>query len=686
MAVGSMRRNKIFFASMLFMLGWLGGVAAPTLHADPLALTGELAYQHASAGVSQFNQDYTADYNNHVDLTQVMALDTTLRYNLRSDAQSTRQNWVPSLSYLINNDLFLFNLSGTADEQVDQGQGGKSNRSLGANWNSAWQKQLWLPAVTTNFNRYWQDDSSLTHPQEAAATSSGANLDWDLALAKVFYSANTHENRDQLSGDRSKNQVQLTRIETDASFWHGLGTVFLSQQYGAVDSQYGSQVIGGIALMPVSVAAYHGETVPDPATLSANAALTDGDKETTAVTVINPIHPMNIGIRINFSQADRVYLYTDIVLSAATSAQFSWALYSSNNNVDWQLEQASLSGPYNPVLQRFEFVIAGQTKEFLKLVAVNDPAITAVNFTEIEVFRAVNATGSFLEQQDTQTTNQTNANLSLQLRSDLQLTSSVSYLRNNYTMGADMTTTDVTSGLAWNPNPDWSVRLNGNRNSRDRGQSFADETRSYGVSIGFPTLPTVDSMVGVTLMQLYQQNRLVTNGMNYTLQLIADLYADLNARFNFTLNQNDEQLPEAAGQSTSSQLLLSARFVPGLVVDWSTTYGTSSVQDSTIDSGVRLNWRLTERLSVQGGVDGSWGETNVQDVSCGFDLALTDTMQLSLTQRREISPEASNITTFDWRWTINRYLFMMTSGAFLYGGPEDEWNFSSRLSTRLLHL
>lgn len=664
---------------------WLGSTEGD-LCAEPLALTGDWGYQHSSTSSSQFTENYTANFRQRLDLTELMAVDTTLRYSRRTEPMATRQDVIPSLSYFINNYLFSFNVSGTADEEINQSQGNKSNRSLAANWNSAWQRQLWVPTVAANFNQNWRDDTVSPHLQEANATAAGGSLDWDLALAKVFYGANTHDDSDFVNGNQSKGQTQLTRIETGASFLNGLGTVSLSQQYAYTNNENRARVEAGVALLPVMVSAYHGEAAPDPTTLSINTALTDGNKDTIAVTVKNPIHPMNIGIRTNFKQADRAYLYTDTALSAATSSQFSWALYSSNNNADWTLEQTAMLVSYNVVRQRFEFVISGAAHELLKVVAVHDPAITAVNFTELEVYQAVNASDPSVAVEDNQANYQTDANLFLQLRPDLQLTSSVAYLQTNTNLGSNMTNTGLNSGMTWNPKQDWTLRLSSNLNTRTRTNALTDETRYYGFSVGFPTIPTVHSSLGVTLSELYTGSEQMNMGTNYSLQFIADLYTDLTSRLNLSLNQNDNLLIDSGDQVASSQLGLTARLLPGLIVDWSGTYSRSSDDASTFSSFTFLSWRLSDRLSVQSGFNGSWGETETAMLSCGFDMALNDKMQVSLNQRRDISPETNNITALDWRWTINQYISMIVGGAFLYGGVRDEWNVSSRLSTRLVNL
>jgi len=679
-----MRFRKNHVCCVSIFLAWLGDVSLSEVQAGPLALSADWTYQGSSEHAGRLAETYTADYSTRHELTEVMSMDTTLRCSSRSDADSTRQNVIPSLSYIINNDVFFFNASGTANEEFsDSVQGDRSNRSLAVAWNSAWGRRVWwLPGVNLNANNNWQEDSLTPSRQDSDSSSRGGSLDWDLALARVFYRYNAYDSNNQIFGNESETRDQLTRIETDASFWQGRGAVSLSQQIASVKTDTLARVAGGFALLPVAVSAYHGEAIPDPVTLAANGALTDGNRNVVAVTVNNPVHPMNIGVRTNFQQVDRVYLYTETALSAATSAQFVWDLYSSNNNIDWVLVQASIPGTYNPIDKRFEFVVPSLGKEFVKLVAKDDPAITAVNFTEVEAYQAVAANASRIAVNDTLDTYQTNATMSLRLRPDLQLTSNVAYLKNDSSTGYDLTSTGVTSGLSWNPNPEWSVRVNSNRNLRTRTGIIDDETRGYGVSVGFPTIPAIDSVAGINFSEYYEGPIKTTINHDYTLQFMAELYRDLNGRLNFIVTQSDNVQTGRETETISTRVGVTARLVPGLVADWSTTVSDTSGKGSTIVSDAIMTWRFTDNLALRGNVNGSWGVTDVTTASAGVDVGLTDTMQLSFTERREFAPEVSNISAVDWRWAITRYLSMMTSGAILWGGVREEWNVVSRVNTR----
>lgn len=679
-----MRFKKKHICIVQLCLVWLGDGAFAEVHAGPMALSADWTYQGSSERAGYLSEFYTADYSARHDVTELMSMDTTLRCTSRNETDSSRQNVTPSLSYQINNDLFFFNLSGTADEEFnDSEQGDRSSRYLAANWNSAWGRQVWwLPRINLDFNRNWQEDSLTPSRLDSESTNHGANLDWDLSLARLFYRYNTYESINSIFGNEAKIRDQLTRIETDASFWQGKGVVTLSQQFASVNTDTLARVEGGYALLPITVAAYHGEAIPNPVTLVVNGPLTDGNRDGVAVTVNNPVHPMNIGIRTNFQQVDRVYLYTDTALSQAIAAQFRWEFYTSNNNLDWTTVPGSLTISYNTLEKRFEFVVPSSAKEFVKLVAVNDPAITAVNFTEIEALQAITADSSTIALSDTRDTYQTNATMSLQLRSDLHLTSNATYLKNESSTGYNLISTGVSSGLSWNPNPDWAVRVNSNQNQRERTGVIDDETRSYGISVDFPTIPSVDSMVGVTLSEYYEGAIKTSINHNYTLQFLAELYRDLNGRLNFDFIQSDNLLYGNESETLSTTMGFTARLVPGLVADWSTTLSDTSGQGSTISSDAIMTWRFTDSLSLRGNINGSWGETDATTASAGFDVGLTDTMQLSLTQRREFAPESSNISALDWRWSITQYMSMMTSGVILWGGVRDEWNVVSRVNTR----
>lgn len=683
-----MRFRKRYVYGTLLALWCAEDVSVSAVHADSLALTADWTYQSSSQQSGHLAENYTVDYAKHLDLTEVMAMDTNLRASHRTDINTTRQDVTPSLSYQINNDLFFFTLTGTDNEQFtdSENQGDSSNRSLSSTWNSNWSRDTawWLPSVNLNASQNWQDDSLDPSRQDSEYSNAGGNLNWDLTLARVFYNFNTYDANDAVSGNESNSKNQLTRIETDASFLDGRGTMTLSQQFASTTNDYSTRVLGGIALLPVVITAYHRETSANPVTLTTNAALSDGNRDATAITVNNPVQPMNIGVKSNnFQPVERIYLYTDIELSTAVAAQFSWALYTSTNNFDWTLAQASISGSYNALDKRFEFSLPPHSQEYVKLVAVNDPALTAVNFTEVEAFQAVNATGSRLLTSDNQDTYQTDVGMSLALRPDLQLTSNVAYMKNTSTTGFDWNSTDISSGLSWNPNPEWSVQTNAYRNRRERTNALSDENRSYGVSVNFPTVPTVDSVFGVSLSEYYEEDTKTNTGYNYTLQFIADLYRDLSGRLDCNFNQSDSLLTNLQTDTLSTTVGLTARLIPELVADWTLTLSDTTNQSSTVSSNAMMTWRLTENLAARSDLFGSWGETDAMDLSAGFDMGLTDSMQISMTQRRQITPDSTNITALDWRWTITRYLSMMTTGAFLYGGKEeDEWTIASRLNTR----
>lgn len=681
---GLMRfRKKYVCCVQLFLVG-LGNAVFSEVHAGPMALSADWTYQGASERTGYLAESYTANYSTRHDVTELMSMDTTLRATSRSDIDSKRQNVTPSLSYLINNDLFFFNLSGTANEEFSNSeQGDRSNRSLAANWNSAWGRGVWwLPGLNLNFNKNWQADSLTPSRIDSQSTYQGANLDWDFALARVSYRHNANSSNNLISDTEYQTKDQQLRIETNASFWQGKGSASLSQQINNVNTESLSRAAGGTALLPVLVSAHHGESVPDPVTLPVNGALTDGNLDGVALTINNPVRPMNIALRINFQQVDRIYLYTDTALSTAVASQFRWDIYTSNNNIDWVLAQTSIAGTYNSVEKRFEFMVPPYVKEFVKLVAVNDPAITAVNFTEIEAYQALAADSTTVAASNTNNSYQTNVSMGLQLRPDLQLSSNATYLKNDSSAGYEMTTTGVSSGLAWNPNPDWSVRVSGNQSRRERAGVINDESRGYGISVGFPTVPAVDSVFGLSLSEYYEGAIKTSLSYNYTLQFIAEIYRDLNGRLNFNVTQSDNLQNDVQTETVSTRMGLTARLVPGMVADWSIIVSETASQAATIGSDAIVTWRLTDNLAVRGTLNGSWGESDSTTASAGLDVGLTDNMQLSMTQRREFAPVISNISTLDWRWTITRYLSMMTSGAILWGGEQDEWNVVSRVNTR----
>lgn len=674
---------KVFLYIAFFIISLCTGYYN-TVEAETLSLTGNWKYQDTNAASDEFSERYSFTTGKRFEFTDAMSLDSSIRFNRAKDETLTRENLAPSVSYLINNDLFMFNLSGAANEEFNSKNAEKSNKSLAANLSSAWEMKQWIPQVGVNYNQSWQEDDHNPNLTNSENRSTGLNIQWGFLLSKLFYTYNLNENKNKVTGGSGNVSSHFARYQTSRSFWREKVSVNFSQQYNGSDNKNILPVNGGIALLPMSVAGFSGE-VSSPAgnySLATNSDLTDTDVTDRAVTTTHDVNYLNIGFKTNYQTVTTLYLYTSTNLSFAAHSAFSWDLYSSTANATWTLEKSGLSATYDSLNNRFVIDISGYTREYLGVVAATDAGAILVSFSEVEIYQEISASGSQTLVKNRTSSQQTDVNLSFKITNDLQLTSNLTYEQNNNSVGTDSHSTKVSNGINWFLADGMTLRANANFISRKRDNTPEDQTRSYGLSLEFLPLATVDTVLGVTLFELYESDQKLSESYNYNLQMVARLYEDLDARLDATFTQSDDNVTGSKSNNTSARMHLTARLIPGLVATLSSNYSKSSGATADVESTVNLHWRLSEMLAVTSTYSQAWTSSESASMSTGFELALTRNMQISFMYGRSIRPDSSQTTSLNWKWTISKYISMITTGSYQDGYGGEAWSVMNQLSTR----
>ena|GEM_PF-5377515 len=662
-----------------------------SVEAETLALSGNWEYQDSDSATDQFSQRYGIDFNKRVDVTELMRLDAGMRYNRNRQPGNTREDLNPSLSYDISNEIFNLDLSGNVNQQRNSSTTGTSNRTWSANLNSSWLASGIRPVISANFNQMWQNDDLDPHLSESDDSNSGVSLSWGGSEdpVHVFYSYNRQEGNNHVADSRSQSDNHFAKVEGEGSFWGNKGHLALSQQYAYTKNKSFSRVdaASGTAQVIVSVTAY--SAILDPAanaSLTLNSALTNNNKTDVALTVNDPADPnrLAVGIKSNGQVVKSLYLYTDTTLPSATSSQFGWDLYFSNDNTNWTLAKTNITASYDSGNNRFVIDISGYQKNFLRVVAVNDPVAASVNFSEIEVYQEVSssATTALVASDNTNWT--TDANLSMQLRPNLTLTSNFSYTKDEYSAGSGQQTTKLSGGLGWDADYYLNVQLNGSLNSTSSESAATYQTRTYGLTLTSPVLPTLDTAFGTTISQYLEGGAVLSTSYNYNLQMNAAIYHDLDARLNASYAKTDNEGDQSSLDTKSTGLVLTARLIPGLTADFSGTYTKSSGQSGSIATVLTANWRMSEELSLNSSYRQTWASQNSNSIYLALAWAMTRNMQVSISHNYVISPEHSHVTALDWRWTINRHISLLTSGSLL--SAPSSWAFNSRLNSRFTML
>jgi hypothetical protein len=133
---------------------------------------------------------------------------------------------------------------------------------------------------------------------------------------------------------------------------------------------------------------YSASAPPAGTGLPVNDALIDGDRDTSAN--INIGGAGNTGRRIGL---DLLYparveqLNLSVQDTTFTPRAFTWAVYSSEDNVNWTLVSASASYIYNSSRHMFELTIPATTARYFMLVdTANDSTVNPIWVTELEAY------------------------------------------------------------------------------------------------------------------------------------------------------------------------------------------------------------------------------------------------------------------------------------------------------------
>ena len=126
-------------------------------------------------------------------------------------------------------------------------------------------------------------------------------------------------------------------------------------------------------LLPVTGLRTDPSPVPSP-TLIIDTTLSD--QNTAAPTVVDlglpvvpPTRPIDIGLDLDTPKAVNVLtIWIDRDLPAAIAASFSWAVWTSPDNLNWTFRQTVFPALFGPLDRRFEVAFTTQTDRFVKVV------------------------------------------------------------------------------------------------------------------------------------------------------------------------------------------------------------------------------------------------------------------------------------------------------------------------------
>jgi hypothetical protein len=672
---------------------------------EPISLYGDWRYQTSSEN-GDSRQLFTQGYNMYFDdeITEAMGLSGGLRYNRESTEGQITEFLTPNLAFDVSNDIFRFDLSGTATQRKDSEGPDFSDRSWEATWSSAWRREWW-PDLRAFYGEssFWDDQSPRV--QDRDSSQAGLNVNWKIPIVSAFYSYYDTENTDRAAASQDTNQSHFARLQADRSFWDNRLSIAVSQQYSRSVAEF--QFSGDLeeSKIPITniTALYEVDETPLEGELDSNDALIDHIKDAAALE-IKPDDAANIGLGfgLDFQGADLLYLYTVETLRTDAERAFKWDVYVSDDNFTWTLKSRNIEArDYELAFRRFVIDLPGISSRYIKLVASAWPNET-VAFSEIEVFRKATSKHEKTEYEDYLT----DVGLSFRLATDLNLTYNLSLETATTDPGSERKRRTQAGTLRWTPSryfaPGLSISESTEKTteektteeSTDNAPSESEENawtvpetlnRSYSLVISSQPLDTLDLSTSVTHRESYEDSTKITTSQLVSFYAGAALFPDLDSSLDLTYNTTDHKEDGTETQSYGARWIVTARLSPKLTADLATDYlKTKAETDSDAKSTtLSLTWRPSDDFSLRGTADKTW-ETDGDKTALSMiaSVSPTEKTQFSLSYGFIDSTSTTQSYGVFYSWTISPVFTVQFNGTYRIEEEDSPWSVGGQLTAR----
>jgi hypothetical protein len=386
-------RTRVLIALLLL---WLAPSLLPREAAGVDWLNGFVditAVQAETEGVDQntLRQEYTAILSGK--LLPYVSLRTSFRY-LKFDLDraevidDTREEIQPSGGLIWKHPLFVFSGSGLRRRVegdlipgrlvTDNAQFAFSTReeryplvSLRYDWQHIYDKDVIDSDHDTRDRRF-----------QAGASYAGINND-------VSYTFTRRLGENIISGLETTRNDHLFRWGASSSPMES-GNLHLSANYRFSHSSQTDEITTSgtvIEEIPISSGLFAVDTSPENGALEVIPALTDGDRVSPTAPPINigsGATDRNVGADLGFARSvSTLYVRTD----RASGPLLQWRVFTSSDNLSWQLVDANPTIEFNVALDRYEIEFDSIETRYVKVVNAGLNPVAEVFVTEIQAFR-----------------------------------------------------------------------------------------------------------------------------------------------------------------------------------------------------------------------------------------------------------------------------------------------------------
>jgi hypothetical protein len=194
----------------------------------------------------------------------------------------------------------------------------------------------------------------------------------------ISYQPRYRKRSDLLEGLEVTDVVQEGRVDYSGKFFEKRVSLYTSYRISQVETETHSQGTGevSIEIIPLSGLSAIDDT-PTEGALDPNPALIDGNLAASAGINIGlpPLggntQPRNMGLEfVNQTEVSTLFLWVDRELPNDIANSFSWEIYVSDDNENWNLLQTVSPAPFGTFLNRFEIQFSNSTTRFIKVVTL----------------------------------------------------------------------------------------------------------------------------------------------------------------------------------------------------------------------------------------------------------------------------------------------------------------------------
>lgn len=612
------------------------------------------------------------------DLNERLTSDEYVGYSYRWEQEGTSSEILsPGASLRLSGDIFIASVAVNSNKSLNSQTTQLSSDTLALNWASAWQKKFY-PDFRASYDYSRQRTDSSINRLDDGRQSIATDVNWDLLIAKLFYSY--RRNDSNFVGYQEKSDNNLARVDATRVWLDNRLRVSLGHEYNKTTSErripFTSSTIANVLLTLPEV--YTGtdptpNDTDDSMLVAAPFLLNNANQPTLppGYTVAAVNNPNCLRLRTNGQPVDRIYLYTQTNLGTSLLG-VNWRIYTNDNIVinSWS-QLVTFTWQYDAINQRFVIDIPAVKANYLKLVVDLVGPIT-ITFTEVQAEQVVHgAIGSTLSTIKTDQSDKSNFSL------DFRLNNSVAFFYSlliEQEKSDDVTINDReghNGGLRLqNSAGDLKSILSYSLSRQRYWASPESQIETYQLSINKILLPTLTLALSGSRDNTSLDGAKVSTRNRYAFYVDAKLYPDLASQLEavyWDSKSTGSGLGTVLGggnqDNLSTKFTVTSRFSPSLNVSFYDTYEVNNQTDvaskrrNTV--GVTTNWQASDLLSIYASVARE-SDSLAHDASIystGLVAGMGSALELKASYSLRLAENKFQTGLVSLRWTSNQHVY-----------------------------